>query len=89
MNLVLGGSKMRSPHLPTTILEVYVEALNGLGFVYYEDGLNNTVLTQDGILGSCCENPEQNTHHKNRSAEVKGKGLLIGLAGQQVIISPP
>lgn len=51
MRLMLGGPKRsRSPCLPGTILEVYIEALSGLGYIIHPDGLNNTLLAEGSIL---------------------------------------
>lgn len=51
MRLMLGGPKIsRSPRLPATALEAYIEALSGLSYVYHPDGLNNTLPAQGSIL---------------------------------------
>lgn len=50
--VLLGGCKMsRSPHFPTKILKVSIEALTGFGHVFSPDGLN-TLLSQGCILGT-------------------------------------
>ena len=73
MNLVLGGGKIRSPHPPTTILDIYVEALNGLGYVYHEDGLNNTVLHHPWLL---LWKPWAEHTLQEQGSRGKGEGLL-------------
>lgn len=51
MKLVLGSCRTkRFPHLPAKILEVYIEALTGLSYVYHPDGAN-TLLSQGCVLG--------------------------------------
>ena len=59
-----------------------------MGWVMYTMKMVSTIQCYI-ILGSCCGNPGQNIHYKNRGAEAKGRGFLIGLAGQQVVISSP
>lgn len=51
MRLVLGSCKINSSlHLPSRILKVFIEALNGLSHIYYPDALNNTLLSQGSVL---------------------------------------
>ena len=35
-----------SPHPPTSILKVYIEALTGFSHIHSPDGLDNTLLSQ-------------------------------------------
>lgn len=52
MKLVLGNPRMsRSPHSSTRILKVYEEALTGFSDIHSPDGLNDTLLSQDCVLG--------------------------------------
>ena len=49
--LVLGGCKIsRSPHLPATILEVYLNSLTRFSHIFCPDGLNNILLSQSCFL---------------------------------------
>lgn len=46
MRLISGGHKTsRSPHLPTRILKVYIEALPGFSHIYCPEGLNNILFS--------------------------------------------
>lgn len=84
MNLVLGGCKTgRSLHLPTRILEVYIEALTG----FSTDGPTPQYYLKalwDSVQGS---ESKQNAYSKDR--EGGGEPLIawVQLSGQLVVTS--
>lgn len=81
----LGGHKMsRSPHLPTRILKVHMEAFTGFNHIHSLDGLNNTYLSQGCVLedGSYCTNSGQSRHSKNRGGDGETPIAWGSLSGQ-------
>lgn len=87
--LVLGSHKTsRCLHPPTRILKVYVESLTVVNYIYYLDGLNNTILSQCFVLEN--RKPWEWWSGHTFQRQERGEEFLIAqvqLAGQLVVIS--
>lgn len=60
-------AKLVDLHIHQPELKFYIEALNVVSYMYYPDGLNNTLPSRDCTLenGSHCGNKGQNIYAKD------------------------